>query len=175
MITTRTDERTTHTDEDASRPLVAGEDSVLERGREARSEKVVIPVAREELDVGRRRIEHEAGVRVRKTVQAREVVVDEALEKDEVHVERVKVGRPVDGPPDVRYEGDTMIIPVVEEVLVLERRLMLQEEIRVTRRHNVVHAPQRVVLRSEQVDVERIESGEAVATAPSATPGPATA
>jgi hypothetical protein len=77
-----------------------------------------------------------------------------------VHVERRRIGEPVASAPDVRYEGDTMIIPVLEEVLVVEKRLMLQEEIRVTRHRSAVRTPQRVTLRSEQARVERIE-GEA--------------
>ncbi len=165
MTTTRTDERDFQTDQDASGQVIAQSGRDADDGPARDPEEVVIPVAREELEVGKRRVETDVGVRVRKTVHEREVVVDEPLEKDEVQIERVKVGRPVDGPLDVRYEGETLIIPVVEEVLVVERRLMLQEEIRVTRRHREVRLPQHVTLRSEQVNVERIGSGDAVEAA----------
>jgi len=127
----------------------------------AAAPQTVIPVVREELDVGKRRVETGRGVRVHKTVQERQAVVDEPLAKDEVRVERVKVERTVEAPVDVRYEGDTMIIPVLEEVLVVQKRLVLKEEIRVTRRRSETRAPQRVTLRSEDAEIERIEGGDA--------------
>jgi uncharacterized protein (TIGR02271 family) len=119
-------------------------------------EEAVVPVLEEELDVRRRRVETGDGVRVEKTVDEHEACVDEPLTKEEVEVERVAVGRPVDGPVSVRYEGDTMIVPILEEVLVVEKRLMLKEEIRITRRRHEVHSPQRVTLRREHANVERI-------------------
>jgi uncharacterized protein (TIGR02271 family) len=111
----------------------------------------------EELDVRTRRVEKESGVRVSKTVEEREEVVDEPLTQETVDVERVSINRPVDAPAGIRYEGDTMIIPIFEEVLVVEKRLMLKEEIRVTRRKTVFRTPERVTLRRELAAVERIE------------------
>jgi uncharacterized protein (TIGR02271 family) len=124
----------------------------------AQRSETIIPVAREELDVHKRRVETDSGVRVRKSVQEREAVVDEPLERDEVRVERVRIGQPVERAPEVRYEGDTMIIPVLEEVLVVEKRLMLQEEVHVSRRRSTVCVPRRVTLRSEQARIERMGS-----------------
>jgi uncharacterized protein (TIGR02271 family) len=119
-------------------------------------EQTVIPVVEEELDVRKRRVETGFGARVVKTVEAHEEIVDEPVTREEVSVERVAVNRAVDGPVAVRYEGDTMIVPVLEEVLVVEKRLMLKEEIRITRRKTEFSEPQRVLLRSEQAAVERI-------------------
>ena len=120
-------------------------------------EQAVIPVIEEQLAVGKRRVETGAGARVVKSVDAREEVVDEPLTREDVSVERVAVNRAVDGPVAVRYEGDTMIVPVLEEVLVVEKRLMLKEEIRITRRKTEFREPQRVVVRTEHAAVERIE------------------
>jgi stress response protein YsnF len=117
----------------------------------------VIPVIQEELDVQTRRVERESGVRVSKTIEECEEVVDELLTREDVEVERVRMNVPVEAPGSVRYEGDTMIIPIFEEVVVVEKRLMLKEEIRVTRRKTSFHAPQRVALRREVPTVERIE------------------
>jgi hypothetical protein len=64
---------------------------------------------------------------------------------------------PVESATGVRYEGDTMVIPIFEEVLVVEKRLVLKEEIRVTRRRTSFRSPQRVTLRREVPTVERIE------------------
>jgi uncharacterized protein (TIGR02271 family) len=121
----------------------------------APGEQVIIPAISEQLEVSTRSVE--AGrVHITKHVVEREEVVSVPLASEHVRVERVAIGRTVDTMPEVRHEGDTMVIPVVEEVLVVERRLLLKEEIRVTRERVVAPSPpQRVRLRSEQVHVER--------------------
>jgi uncharacterized protein (TIGR02271 family) len=126
----------------------------------------------EELDVRTRRVETQSGVRVSKTVEEREEIVDEPLTKEEVEVERVAMNVPVDAPSGVRYEGDTMIIPIFEEIVVVEKRLMLKEEIRVTRRRENFRAPQPVTLRREVASVERMEDTgvRAAAAAAGSTP-----
>ena len=58
---------------------------------------------------------------------------------------------------EVRQEGAILVVPVVEEVLVIEKRLMLREEILVSRRQEEVRSPQRVTLRRESATVERID------------------
>jgi uncharacterized protein (TIGR02271 family) len=95
-------------------------------------------------------------VRISKTVQEHEEVVDEPLLRRTVHVEHVPVNRVVEGEIAVRYDGDTIIIPVLEEVLVVEKRLMLKEELHITQRQDEIHQPQRIILRSEDITVERI-------------------
>ena len=123
-------------------------------------ETVVVPVVAETLQVEKRRVEA-GGVRVRKVVREREEVVDEPLTREEVQVKRVAVGRIVDGPVPVRHVGDTMIIPLLEEVLVVEKRLMLKEELHVRKESVETHKPQRVTLRSEEAFVERVGDASA--------------
>jgi stress response protein YsnF len=82
-------------------------------------------------------------------------VVDEALQSEEVDVERVTINRPIDEPPAVRHEGDILIIPLLEEVLFVEKRLVLREEIRIKKVQKEIRAPQQVTLRQEQVEIER--------------------
>jgi stress response protein YsnF len=90
-------------------------------------------------------------------VQTREVLVDEPLLREEVAVERVPVNRVVEGPIPVRSEGDTMIVSVLEEVLVVETRLILKEEVHITTRRTETHTPERVTLRREDVTIERVD------------------
>ncbi len=59
-------------------------------------------------------------------------------------IERVKVERLILEPVSQRQEGDTLILPVVEEVLVVEKRLMLREEIRITRKRDLVKEVRRI-------------------------------
>jgi stress response protein YsnF len=63
----------------------------------------------------------------------------------------------VSGPVGVRQEGDVTIVPVLEEVLVVEKRLMLREEIRVTRRRETKRHVEHVALRTEEARVLRAD------------------
>jgi len=124
--------------------------------RELPGESIVLPVVAEELDVQREQVTTGV-VRVKKVVHEREEVVNEPLLREDVTVERVAVNRLVDSPAEQRQDGDTLIIPVMEEVLVFEKRLMLREELHITRRQTITNEPQRVTLRQEEAIVERTE------------------
>jgi stress response protein YsnF len=56
----------------------------------------------------------------------------------------------------VREEGDTIIIPIVEEVLTIERRLVLKEEVRIRRIRETERYQERVTLRKQQAVVNRL-------------------
>jgi uncharacterized protein (TIGR02271 family) len=118
----------------------------------------VVPVIAEELAVGRRAVER-GRVRVSKQVREREEVVDLPSVAEDVVVERVPVNRVVDAAPAPRQEGDTWVVPVMEEVVVVEKRLVLKEEVRITKRRTESHDPQRVTLRTENVKIDRISAG----------------
>ena len=126
------------------------------RGRRSPEPPLVLPVMAEALDVQTRRVET-GRVRIHKTVHAREVLVDEPLLREEVVIARVPVNRVVEGPIPVRYEGDTMILSLLEEVLVVETRLLLKEEVHITTRRTETHTPERVTLRHEDVTIERVD------------------
>lgn len=114
----------------------------------------VVPVMEEELRVGKRVVET-GRVRIHKTVHEHEEVVDEPLMREEYDVERVPIDEFVDGPVGPRHEGETLIVPVLEEVLVVEKRLVVREELRITRKRTEERRPQRVKLLREEVSVER--------------------
>lgn len=116
-------------------------------------EQTILPLVVEEIAVDKQTVETTA--RVHKRVREETVLVDEALRRDTVDVERVVVDRYVEHPPETRYEGDTMIIPILEEVLIVEKRLLLREEIRITRRQTAAHDPREYVLRREEAAVTR--------------------
>jgi len=116
----------------------------------------VIPVIEETLDVQKRQVET-GGVRITKVVHEREEVVNVPRVREEVTVERVTLNRIVDTPVSMRQEGDTLIIPLLEEVTVMEKRLMVKEELRITKRRIEEQASQQVTLRREEVVVERLD------------------
>lgn len=120
-------------------------------------ELTIIPVVEESLVVSKRIVDR-GGVRITKLVHEQEELIDELLRHDRVTVERVPVNKPVDHAPTVRRDGDTLVIPVLEEVLVIEKRLMLKEEIRVTTQRVSQRQPQSVTVRREEAVIERIEA-----------------
>ncbi len=122
-------------------------------------ETLVVPVLEETLAV-QKRVVPTGVVRVHKTVREREEVVDEPLMREQVDVERVAINQVVQAAPEVRREGDVLIIPVLEEVLVVEKRLLLKEEIRITMRKGEFHEPQSVTLRTEEISIQRSEVAE---------------
>lgn len=122
----------------------------------------VLPVIEEVLDISRQR-EEIGRVRVEKHVHERTEVVDQPLLRDSVTVTRVPINRVIDQPIDVRQEGETLIVPVLEELLVVEKRLLLVEEVHITRHTSETHQPQEVTLRREEVTVERLTPHEPAA------------
>ena len=117
----------------------------------------VIPVIEENIHIDKRVIDA-TKVQISKKVNTEEVTVNVPTVHEEVSVERVMVNQYVDTPPEVKQEGDTTIIPIVKEVLVVEKRLMLVEEVHVTRRRVETQVSQNEVLRKEEVFIERKES-----------------
>lgn len=118
---------------------------------------VAIPLVEERLVTSKRVVEN-ARVQVKTVVDEREHMVREHLRRAEVDVERVLVNRKVDEIPPIREEGDTTIVPIVQEVLVVEKRLMVTEELRIRRREIVEEHVEPVMLRSQRAIVEREES-----------------
>ena len=119
--------------------------------------QLVLSLVEEKLAVSKRR--RSTGiVRVGTRTESVEATAEAELDRYRVEVTRVPVGRVVAEAPAARVEGDTTVIPVVEERLVVVKQLVLVEEVRV--RHvlerQVVSEP--VVLRRQRAVVERVPS-----------------
>lgn len=126
----------------------------------------VIPVLAEELVVGKRAVPT-GGVRVSKRVDHHRETVDLPLIREKVDVRRVVIDRDVEDFLPVRRDGDTTIIPVVEEVLIVTKKLRLKEEIHITRHREEQRHVEDVDLERENVKVERLdERGAAIPVAP---------
>jgi uncharacterized protein (TIGR02271 family) len=111
----------------------------------------------EELTVGKEAVET-GRVRVSKHTHTREVAVDEALLRESAEIETIPIGRQIFEMPSVRHEGETIIVPIVEEVIHTERRLMLKEEVRITRKKTTEQFHDRVTLRYQEAVVTRVQS-----------------
>jgi len=116
-----------------------------------------IPLAEEKIDVG---VEEKITGRVRVQTVTQEIVehATAELERSDIEVTRVPIDMVVTTAPEVRVEGDTTIIPVLEEVLVVEKRLVLKEELHVTRKRDQETVRVPVTLRKQQAIIEREET-----------------
>ncbi len=121
-----------------------------------------IPVIEELLRVEKVQVD-QGGVRVTKNVGLHTVDVDEELRDFRVDIERRPIGKQLEESalPTSRYEGETLVIPVVEEVLVVEKRFVLVEEVRIKTVRGTHRDTQRVDLRKESVSVERLPPKDA--------------
>jgi uncharacterized protein (TIGR02271 family) len=122
-------------------------------------QQIRIPLVEETVQVSKRIVDTGKGVRVHKTVSEHAQVVDLSLLQDELLIEHIAVDTLMTGEilPVMRYEGETMIVPVFEEVLLVQKQVRLKEEIRITRRRRERHAPQTILLKTETATVERFE------------------
>jgi stress response protein YsnF len=125
-------------------------------------EDVVVPVVHEEMHAEALPVET-GGVRVTKRVEGHDEILEQELRKGRAEVKRVRTDRVVDGPQAVQRRGDTVIIPVVSEVLRVEKQWVVTEEIHVTQIEERQKAQETVTLNEEVARVERIdESGNVV-------------
>ena len=118
-------------------------------------EEKVVPVVEETAVVYKERLVTDR-VRLNKQVHEEHEVLDIPVRTETLEVERVPVDRIVEAAPAIRQEGDTIVYPVVEEVLVVEKRLRLVEEVRVTQRQAIRHVREEVVLRREEITVDHM-------------------
>ena len=116
--------------------------------------RITIPVAREHVVVGRKRVDKDV-VRVRKRVEQRTQDIDVPLSHEKVDVERVRMHRVCDAPTPPRREGDVLVVPVFEEIVTVHRHWVLKEEIRLRTRTVKTRHRESVVVREEQAHVER--------------------
>lgn len=117
----------------------------------------VIPVVAERVVV-RKDAVPTGGVQVRKHVDSHVEHIDVPVVRQTVDVHRVVIDRVVDAIPPTREEGDVLIIPVVEEELVVTKRLVLKEEVHLKRVRTETRAVEDVTLRSESAEVVRTDA-----------------
>lgn len=115
----------------------------------------VLPLHKEDVAVSKRI--RKTLVRAARVTTTRDAVVEEDLHHDHVVVERVAVGRIVDAVPPVRQQGDVTILSVVEEIVVVERRLVLKEEVHLRRVQTTERHVETVTLRQQSVAVTRTD------------------
>ena len=100
----------------------------------------------EVLTVGKRKVET-GRVQISLLTETEQRQVSETLRSRHVDVQRTVVGRQLaagEAIPQSWIEDDVLVVPVIEEVLVLEKRLVVTEELRI----RIKHEEEQVRLRS---------------------------
>lgn len=128
----------------------------------------VVPLLAEEVAVVTQIVETDR-VQVARVTHKREQLINELPAHQTAKIERVRIGQRIDTMPAVREEGDTVVIPIVEGILVIERRLFLEEEVRVRRAGSTETHQESVTLRHHEtvvtyLPVKTPASGEAAGT-----------
>jgi uncharacterized protein (TIGR02271 family) len=117
---------------------------------------LVVPIIREELHADAVPVVT-GGVRVTKRVDSHDEVVEQELRRSRVEVKRIKTDRVVDGPQPVQRAGNTLIVPVVSEVLRIEKQWVVTEEIHITELQEQGTVQNKVTLNREQAQIERLD------------------
>jgi uncharacterized protein (TIGR02271 family) len=137
-------------------------------GPEASHEEIVIPVVEEELQAEAVPVKT-GSVRVDKQVEIRTRTIQAALLHEDVEVRRVPLNRVVHEIPPVRKKGDTVIVPVVEEEIIVTKRLVLKEEVHLIKRRSKDQFKKSVELERERAVVHRLDAAGRI-VAPAAAP-----
>jgi uncharacterized protein (TIGR02271 family) len=124
----------------------------------AAKEVAAIPLVEERISISKREVES-GRVRIHVNVEERSDTLTEQLSRDDVEIEHVPRNERLTEMPHVRHEGTTTIIPVVEEVAVIDKALVLVEEIHIRRRTTSESVEIPVTLRSERAKIERDTRG----------------
>lgn len=143
------DPAATEPDRLGTRPLDAAEVGL--------GEEVVLPLIEETARIDKRAVET-GRVRVSTRTETIEQVLRESLRSDQVEVTRVSLNRTLaegEALPQVRTENGVTIIPVLEEILVVEKRLVLKEEVHVRQTTSGEDVEVPVMLRRQHAEVER--------------------
>jgi uncharacterized protein (TIGR02271 family) len=140
-------------------PAAASASGIAAESYETDEGEMVIPVIEEEAIIEKELVVR-GKVRAHKRVETFEKLIDAMTTSEEVIVERIEVNTLLDDDiaPHVREEDGVLIIPVFEEILVVEKRLLLREEVRLSKRLTTHNVPQKITLRREIVDIERLDA-----------------
>jgi uncharacterized protein (TIGR02271 family) len=112
-----------------------------------------VPVMEERLEVDIHQIDR-GEIRVHKTVEETEEVRRGPLTREDVQVVRVKVNRPVAAPEQRHQDGDWLVIPVMEEIFVVQKQLVVTEEIRIREQSVTEEHEIRETVRRERATIE---------------------
>lgn len=152
----------------AAVPAASAAVSAAHRRLQTGDQHLLIPLVEDEVRVDTRVVEL-GHVTVQKKVDE---FLDEravSLRHQQVEVERVPIDRIIDAIVEPYFDGDVYVVPVIEEEIVITRRLRLKEELRIQRtvgqHEETIHAPfrrERVVVTEHWYDDDRTSSAGSI-------------
>ncbi len=121
------------------------------------ADETVVPVIEEDVIAGARPVKTGA-VRVEKHVEKRVRKVQTPLVHENVEIRRVPVNRVVKEMPGIHTRGETTIIPVVEDELIITKRVVIREEIHLIRHRSNARVTKEVAVHREIAKVHRLDA-----------------
>ena len=136
-----------------------------------RGSEIVIPIVEERLIPDKRAVEL-GELRIHKHVDEVEEAVRESVTREDLVVERIQMNQPLDAPVQGRQEGEWTVFPIMREVLVVKKQLMLVEEVRVRTQRVTEEQEVRELTRHERLELEdaTVHGIQGLETAPETTP-----
>ena len=117
-----------------------------------RGKETVIPVVHEKVSIKKRVIDRDR-IRITKHVKQEEQSIAVPLDHEEIDIQTKHINQYVEDIPEaVRYEGDTMILSILKEEVVV--RTLLEKEIHITKKKVQTQDKHTVTLRKEEVIIE---------------------
>lgn len=119
-------------------------------------EEVIVPIIAEEAALTVQQIAR-GKVQVRTRFDTVEQIIESPVMREELIIEHIPRNQSIQGDvPQIREENGVQIIPILEEVLVSRKQLLLREEVRISKRRVTENIPQAITLRYEVADIEQI-------------------
>jgi uncharacterized protein (TIGR02271 family) len=139
-------------------------DDALRSGARIVAEEL-IPLVKEVATVDKRQVVT-GRMRVQTVTDTVEEFAHADVQRETVEVTRVPIDKVVETVPGIRTDGDVTIVPVLEEVLVVEKRLVLKEELHIRRRveQETIEVP--ITLRKQRAIIERTDPDDPVPERP---------
>ena len=139
-------------------------DDAPESGTRTVAEEI-IPLVEETATVDKRQV-ITGRVRVQTVTDTVEELAHAYVQRETVEVTRVPIDKVVETAPEIRTDGDVTIVPVLEEVLVVEKRLVLKEELHIRRRVETETVEVPVTLRKQRAIIKRTDPDDPVPEGP---------
>lgn len=140
------------------RPYIEGSQTTRagsqSEGARTEDDRIVVNLIGEHLEVHKQWVQS-GEVVIRKSVQTSQQTIPVELQYEQVQVDRVPVNRPVPAGEKIEpwWEGEVMVVPVVEEEIVVSKRLVIREELRITKLRATRQETVSDTIRREVLDV----------------------
>ena len=135
----------------------AGDEPVMGDELMAVDEPIRLPLAEETLQA--RVVEREQGrILIHKRVETDPVTAQVELHHDDVVIDEIDIDEEATERQEPWYEGDTLMVPVYEEVLVSYTQLMLRKVIRIHNRGATEQVNLKGTVRREVVEIEQVDA-----------------